>query len=231
MENNVFQKSPIPAHVLIRLSVIAFFSGIIIGQLIDFSYPISNALHYHKFVWKVGPLEFCWMIDILYGVANVILWVSYILWDQRLGQEPVGGFNPSWRIVFTGCVFFIVQFYVSPYLSGVLKISNFLNFIFSMGTAILCWWLFDRTRTGVYVMITAGVLGPLAEITMINAFNWYHYTRPDIFGVPLWFIGAYTCGCAPCGNLARKCLSYLEEKFMNESTEIGNASNHTAIVT
>ena len=151
------------------------------------------------------------MIDILYGVAGVILWVSCVLWDRRLDSKPAGGLNPSWGFILAGCIFFIAQFYISPYLSGVLKISNLVNFIFTVGTAILCWWIFDRTRTGVYMMIMAGTVGPLAELIMINFIGFYHYTRPDIWGVPLWFMGAYMCGCAPCGNLARKYLAYLEQ--------------------
>jgi len=210
MNNSQADKKPLSASILVRLAAMALLSGIILGQLIDFAYPISDSLHYHKMVWKLGNMELCWFIDILYGVAGIIIWVGYALWDRKLGQKPVGGFNPGWGITLTSVVFFVAQFYIGPYLSGRTEISNAWIFAFTMSTTILCWWLFDRTRAGVYMMVIAGTLGPVAEITMINVLHIYNYTRPDILGVPLWFIGAYTCGMAPCGNLARKYLTYLE---------------------
>jgi len=188
----------------------AFVSGMILGQMIDFAYPLSDALRYHRMFWKFGRLEVCWFITIQYGIAGIIIWVGYALFDRKLGQKPVGGFNPGWGITLASVAFFIAQFYIAPWLSGVARIHNAWIFIFTMSTTVLCWWLFDRTRAGVYMMFVAGTLGPLAEITMINALDIYHYTRPDILGVPLWFIGAYTCGMPPCGNLARKYLAYLE---------------------
>jgi hypothetical protein len=197
---------------------VAFVSGVILGQLVDFAYPISDALHYHDYVWKVGALEFCWLIDILYGVASVIFWVCTVYWDKRYAQKPKGGLNPSWKFVLAGCAYFIALFYIGPYMSGILKLNNALIFAFTMSTGILCWWVFDGTRGGVYMMIVAGTLGPIAELFMINVMGFYEYTRPDIWGIPLWFIGAYISGAGACGNLARKYLAHLENTHTQKST-------------
>jgi len=210
MNDNPTPKAPLSFSQLARLWAMGFLSGAVIGQLIDFAYPLSNSLHYHHPIWKSGGFEICWWIPILYGVAGAILWVGYPLLDRKLGQKPVGGFNPGWGITLASVVFFVVQFYLGPYLSGIVGISNAWTFAFTMLTGLLCWWLFDRTRAGLYMITLTIILGPLLELTMINVLDLYHYTRPDILGIPLWFVGAYICGCPANGNLARKYLAYLE---------------------
>lgn len=211
MSDDQAQKAPLSDSILLRLAGMAFLSGAVLGQLIDFAYPLTDSLHYHRPIWKSGGFEICWWIPILYGVAGTILWVGYSLWDRRLGQKPIGGFNPSWGFTLVSIIFFIAQFYAGPFLSST-GISNTWTFAFTVLTGLLCWWLFDRTRAGVYMMALTATLGPLIELTMINVLDLYHYTRPDIFGVPLWFLGAYICGCPPNGNLARKYLAYLQRK-------------------
>ena len=54
MNNSQAEKKPLSASILVRLEATALLSGIILGQLIDFAYPLSNSLHYHKMVWKQG---------------------------------------------------------------------------------------------------------------------------------------------------------------------------------
>ena len=210
MSDDQAQKTPLPVSILLRLAGMGFLSGAILGQLIDFAYPLTDSLHYLRPIWELGRFEICWWIPGLYGVAGVILWVGYSLWDRKLGQKPIGGFNPSWGFTLACVLFFVAQFYAGPFLSST-GISNALTFAFTVLTGLLCWWIFDRTRAGVYMMALTAALGPLIELTMINVLDLYHYTRPDVFGVPLWFLGAYICGCPPNGNLARKYLAYLQK--------------------
>ncbi len=86
MSEDQAQKTPLSASILLRLAGMGFLSGAVLGQLIDFAYPLSNTLHYHHPIWKSGGFEVCWWIPGLYGVAGMILWVGYPLWDRKLGH-------------------------------------------------------------------------------------------------------------------------------------------------
>ncbi|MCX5867195.1 MAG: hypothetical protein NT009_06895 [Proteobacteria bacterium] len=213
MNDDPTQKAPLSFSILLRLAGLGFLSGALIGQLVDFAYPLSGSLHYFRPIWKLESpaLEVCWWIPILYGVAGVILVVGYPLLDRRFGQKPIGGFNPSWGFILASILYFVAQFYAGPFLSST-GISHIWTFAFTMLTGLLCWWLFDRTKAGVCMMALTATLGPLLELSMINVLDLYAYTGPDVFGIPLWILGAYICGCPPNGNLGRKYLVYLQRK-------------------
>jgi len=197
--------------MMIRLAGLAFLCGALMGQLVDFSYTIFGALHYHWPTFQIPSLgiEFCWWIPVLYGTAGVILWMGYVLLDRKFKQRPRGGFNPSWRFIFASILFFAVQFYGGPFFFSI-GVSNFWLVFIMISTALLVWWVFDRTYGGLVMFCLAAILGPMLEYTMINVLNLYYYIRPDIFGLPLWILGAYMCGAAPNGNLARKYLIILQ---------------------
>lgn len=201
--------------ILIRLAGLAFLFGALIGQLVDFSYTIFGALHYNAPTLQIPSLhiEFCWWIPVLYGSAAVILWTGYVLLDRKFKQRPRGGFNPSWRFIFVNILFFAVQFYGGPFLYSI-GVPNFWLIFITISTAVLIWWVFDRTYGGLIMFFLAAILGPMLEYTMINVLSLYYYIRPDIFGLPLWILGAYMAGAAPNGNLARKFLLILQRHKM-----------------
>lgn len=204
---------PIPLSTWIILGVLGFISGCVVGQIIDVSYPMNGALHYHNPTWEIKSLgiEICWWIPILYGIAGVILVVSHPMLDRWTGQKPRGGFNPGWGFTVLCMVLFAVQFFLGPYLFKA-GLNNFWLFIFTVGTGLSVWWVFDRTRGGLFMCGLTAVLGPIIEITMINALDLYHYTDPDVFGLPLWILGAYICGVPANANLGRKYFYYLTRK-------------------
>lgn len=199
--------------IMLRLAGLAFLSGALLGQAVDFAYPLFGTLHYHKPTLQIPSLgiEFVWWIPILYGTAAVILMIGYVLLDRWTKQIPRGGFNPSWRFVLASIGCFSVQFYGGPFLSGI-GLPNVGLFFITILTALLVWWVFDRTYGGLFMLCLVATLGPLLEFTMINVLNLYHYTSPDLFGLPLWILGAYMCGAAPNGNLARKYLIFLQRQ-------------------
>jgi hypothetical protein len=205
-------KKPLTIPILLKLAGMGFLSGAVVGQLVDFAYPLSNSLHYHRPTWKLEGtgLEVCWWIPILYGIAGLILVIGHPLLDRRTGQEPRGGFNPSWGFTFLSIIYFIAQFYAGPFMSGA-GMSHAWVFAFTMTTGLFAWWLFDRTKGGMFMLALTMVCGPMLELVMINVLDLYHYTRPDVFGIPIWFIGAYICGCPANGNLGRKYLAYLQD--------------------
>ena len=219
-ENGELFQGKLTLSMMLRLILVAFVLGAVIGQIIDISYPIFGALDYHYPTIEIPALgiEIYWVITVLYGVAGVILWVGYILLLRWTKEIPRGGFNPKWGFMLAGIACFIVQFWLGPFLSGS-GVNNIWIFVFMISTAFLVWWAFDRTKAGLIMLFVAGSCGPLAEFTMINVLNLYHYTRPDIFGLPLWFIGAYMMGAAPNGMVARKYLIHLQKTKSKDLTK------------
>jgi hypothetical protein len=205
------------------LAILGFISGSIVGQLIDNAYPISGALHYHdpKLILPFFGvvLEFVWWIPILYGTAGTIIVVLITLLsklfnrqsdsflDKWIRRKPRGGYNPSWVFTISSILVFVVQWFLGCQLSNF--ISNSWLFAVLVLWGLLIWWIFDGTDAGLVLCIITAILGPLLEMTLINVFGLYHYTNPDYFGVPLWFIGHYIGGTPGNMNLARKYLTYL----------------------
>lgn len=205
--------------IILRLAGLAFLSGALLGQAIDFAYPMFNALHYHNPTLEIQSLglEFCWWIPLLYGTAAVILMLGHVFFDRRTGQRPRGGFNPSWRFILAGVGLFALQFYGGPFLYGI-GVPNFWLFFITVGSGILVWWWFDRTYGGLFMLLLVATIGPLLEFTMVNVLFLYHYTGPDVGGLPLWIVGAYMCGSAPNGNLGRKYLVILQRQKIKSKT-------------
>lgn len=203
-----------PLRILLCLAGMGFLSGAVLGQIIDIAYPMNGALHYHFPTWEWASLgiEVCWWIPLLYGTAGAILVVTYPLFDRKRKQTPRGGLNPSWRFTLATIGVFIVQWWMGPYLHS-LGVLNIGIFFFTVPTALVVWWLFDNTGGGLFMCLLTAFLGPLIEITLINGFNLYSYTTPDVFGIPLWILGAYMCGAPANGNLGRKYLAFLERHF------------------
>jgi hypothetical protein len=208
--NALSEKPPLTLSILLRLAGLGFTSGLLVGEIIDIAYPINGALDYFSPTWVIPSLgiELCWWIAILYGIAGMILAVSYPLFDRWKNQKPHGGLNPSWRFVLVALACFLVQWFTGPFLYRI-GVPNIGVLFFTVPTGLLVWWVFDGTKGGLFMCILTAVCGPLVEITMINGFHLYSYTSPDIFGIPLWITGAYICGAPVNGLLGRKYLAFL----------------------
>ncbi|MBD3229600.1 MAG: hypothetical protein GF329_15575 [Candidatus Lokiarchaeota archaeon] len=207
------RETRISFSIILKLAILGFLSGAILGQIIDIAYPMNNALHYHYPIWEIESLgiEICWWIPILYGTAGMILAVSHPLLDRWTNQKPRGGFNPSWLFT-TLCIgVFVVQWFMAPYLSSI-GVSNALLFPITIIGGLLVWYFFDRTDGGLFMCILTAICGPLVEITLINVFSLYNYTNPDVFAIPLWILGAYICGAPGNANLGRKYFAYLQKE-------------------
>ncbi|NVM29520.1 MAG: hypothetical protein HWN65_11830 [Candidatus Helarchaeota archaeon] len=205
------EKGALSLRILLCLAGMGFLSGAALGQAIDIAYPMNGALHYHWPTWEWASLgiEICWWIPLLYGTAGAILVVTYPLFDRRRRQKPRGGLNPSWGFTLGNIGIFVVQWWMGPYLHS-LGVPTVGIFFFTVPTALLVWWVFDNTGGGLLMCLVTATIGPMIEITLINGFNLYSYTSPDVFGIPLWILGAYMCGAPANGNLGRKYLAFLE---------------------
>ncbi|GAQ78429.1 hypothetical protein KFL_000130110 [Klebsormidium nitens] len=123
-----------------------------------------------------------------------------------LRKEPTGGYAPSWSFVLISIALFAMQYDLSGVLaekasSGELSWTA-VNLALA-GTAIAHWATFDRTRSGLFWAALTATVGPLVEIGLIEGLHLYHYTHPDVFGIPLWIPWVYWCGAPAVGNLGR----------------------------
>ena len=71
--------------------------------------------------------------------------------------------------------------------------------------AVLNWAVFDRTRQGFFLGCLCAVGAPVAELPIIAGLKWWHYSRPDFYGLlTSWVLWCYFFYTPAVGNLARK---------------------------
>jgi len=217
----------------LKLFGLGAISGAIIGQAIDNAYPMSGALHYYNGIYVpfFGQiLEFVWWVPLLYAIAGggivTLIYLFTNLFSRRTGtfldgwkrQKPRGGYDPSWAFIIASILVYVVQWFLGCHLS--IFIPNSWLFAILVIWGFLNWYIFDGTDAGLLLCFMVCTLGPLLEIFLINGLGWYVYTRPDIFGVPLWFMGHYFGGTPANMNLSRKYQAWLQRKESNKASEI-----------
>ncbi|NHI91864.1 MAG: hypothetical protein EAX96_05135 [Candidatus Lokiarchaeota archaeon] len=209
----------------ILLAVFGAISGGAVGQIIDNAYPMSGALHYHNAIlvpFFGQVLEFVWFVPILYITAGALIAILITLLSKLFNREtgtvldgwirrkPRGGNNPSWIFTISSILIFVLQWFLGCHLS--IFVPNAWLFAILVLWGLLIWWIFDGTDAGLILCLMVAALGPLIEFTLINVFGFYHYTNPDMFGVPFWFVGHYIGGTPGNMNLARKYLAFLHDR-------------------
>lgn len=54
-------------------------------------------------------------------------------------------------------------------------------------TWLATWWFLDRTRSGAVLSVVCALGAPAAELVLMNLFDTWHYSRPDLpFGFVSW---------------------------------------------
>jgi len=217
---------PMSRKQWLLLALLGAISGCIVGQAIDNAYPMSGALHYVSFVIQVPllghVLEFVWWVPILYATAGALIVVLITVFskifnretgtvlDDWINRKPRGGHNPSWGFTIASILIFVLQWFLGCHLSNFVPNAWLFAILVLWGFAN--WWFFDGTDAGLVVCLITAMLGPLIEFTLINVFGWYYYTRPDMFGIPFWFVGHYIGGVPANMNLGRKYLAWLHDR-------------------
>ena len=79
-------------------------------------------------------------------------------------------------------------------------------------TAAAIYKAFDNTRGGLLLATLLAVGAPLGEMFIVNVLHWWHYERPDLYGVCHWTGFCYATYSIGVGNVAR----YLVQKRRNE---------------
>eukprot|EP00195_Chlamydomonas_chlamydogama_P009987 CAMPEP_0202906088 /NCGR_PEP_ID=MMETSP1392-20130828/37269_1 /ASSEMBLY_ACC=CAM_ASM_000868 /TAXON_ID=225041 /ORGANISM="Chlamydomonas chlamydogama, Strain SAG 11-48b" /LENGTH=214 /DNA_ID=CAMNT_0049594447 /DNA_START=174 /DNA_END=818 /DNA_ORIENTATION=- len=213
-----------------------FAAGAALGPFCDGLHSSGNVLHYtNPSIIQLGPvtLETCWWVPVLFGVAGLILGVSYPVLDelaaghQTQQQQDWQPGAPGWPIVLLCISLFVLQYK----LSAVLEVPLLQQYVSlppgGFGAAALelptidivlllyalaHWRMFDATPQGFAMSTLTAVAGPLVEICLINLLGLYTYTHPQVAGVPTWIPWVYFCGGPAVGLLGRQVWATLKTR-------------------
>ena len=143
----------------------------------------------------------------MFALAAIILGVAYPLLDAKLELKEQKR-RPSGSAILTCISFFCLQYYTSGLLTSVGVGGAPLHTVLAV-TAAACWYVWDRTPTGTIMCVVTGLAGPAVEVGLLQGYpaifgsELYHYSNPDVLGIPLWISWVYACGAPAVGGLAR----------------------------
>ncbi|KAK9809857.1 hypothetical protein WJX72_000432 [[Myrmecia] bisecta] len=220
------------AELLWKQCTAMFAAGAALGPLCDGQHSSHDVLHYERPVMlQIEPvnlhLETCWWVPLLFGCAGVILGIGHPLLDDLLAPTPdkagtpAGGRAPGWGFVYLGIALFVMQYAASGALEQPLLHTRLLGLpaidLLLAATAVAHWWSFDRTRQGFFWAVLTAAAGPAVEIFLINALHLYHYSHPQLLGIPTWIPWVYFCGAPAVGGLGRRVRRLLEAQIRDAS--------------
>ncbi|KAG2452610.1 hypothetical protein HYH02_002847 [Chlamydomonas schloesseri] len=212
--NSAGETSPASASApdLAGTALWAALSGAALGPICDSAHSRFNVLHYVD-PTITSPIETCWWVPPLFAVAAVILCCGHVLLDGRSPDAPRFGAAPGWPVVLGGIAVFCLQYAFSGAFEESLGLSSPALFHAALlGSGLGLWWAVDGTRQGLLWAVLTAVLGPVLEIGLIQGLGLYHYTHPDVAGIPLWIPWVYLAGAPANANLGRQIASELASK-------------------
>jgi hypothetical protein len=132
-------------------------------------------------------------------------------------RGSAGGAVPSWSTVFVAISLFVVQYWLSGKLDNALAsgtlasttplpppVQQYLPDLLLLSYGLAVWWGFDRTKVGLSMSVLTAICGPAIEVILINLLELYHYSHPQVLGVPTWIPWVYFCGGPAVGLLGRR---------------------------
>ncbi|KAG2501978.1 hypothetical protein HYH03_000474 [Edaphochlamys debaryana] len=194
-----------------QLAFWAALSGAALGPICDSAHSRFDVLHYTSptITW---PIETCWWVPPLFAVAAVTLCCGHVLLDPR-GDPPRCGTQPGWPVVLAGIAAFCLQYAFSGAFESTLGLTSPLLFHgLLLGSGLGLWYAVDGTRQGLLWAILTAALGPVLEVVLINNLGLYHYTHPDVAGIPLFIPWVYLAGAPANGNLGRQIAATLASR-------------------
>lgn len=179
---------------MIRLILILFSVGAVIGPIGDFCHVITQTISYPTgyafYFFNTIPF---W-VPLLFGSATVCIGVSHPLCDRLLSVRVRPGLRGAWPYV--APVFFLVSYSVS----GLLPMADIILAI----AAISTWYGLDRTGEGLLLAVLTAMGGTLVEIFLVSQeiFS-YLFEHAHFYGVPTWLPWLYAIASVTVGNLGR----------------------------
>jgi hypothetical protein len=174
-----------------RLIFLLFVIGAVMGPVYDGFHTFSATLVYTT-PWV---LRMAWWVPLLLGLATALIGVSHLDFDRRFPHTPP--YPLTGQHVVLGIVLFGAQYFMS----GFLKLPTGQQALLQAVVSAQIWYLFDRSRPGACLAVLTGIIGMLSEATLIR-WGLFHYSRPDVLGVPFWLPFIYTSASVAVGNVA-----------------------------
>jgi len=207
----------------VGLATYSFIAGAALGPICDYQHSSHDVLHYTD-PTITAPIETCWWVPLLFGVAGFLLGSGHPVLDRfmstesrilGLRQQPVTGYAPSWSQVFLCIALFYTQYWVSGVIDASDMSAGVLPDVVLAVTALSLWYSFDRTAQGLIWAVLTALGGPLLEVLLINGLHLYEYSHPDVYGIPSWICWVYFAGAPANGLLGRKIFNSLQQTERN----------------
>ena len=167
-----------------------------------------NAIAKGSTVWLKSAL---W-VPALFGVAGVAM-SAILLYLDRILCTPLRTRLPTWALTWYAVAFFSLQYYLSGLLDYAEAPLPLLHGVLGAMT-LTGLQLFDRSPAGLLLTLATALVGPAAEIFLVNTLHLYHYSSADLWSVCTWIPWVYALGAPAVGNLARSiyCMLASEEE-------------------
>lgn len=172
--------------------LLIFGIGGVIGAVCDGFHSHSDILFYPN-EWF---LKAAWWVPLLFGLATLTVAYGHLFYDRLLRRPRIA---LSWTRVVAGLLGFVAVYAGSAFLplSDILK-----TIVLSMGVALMIWQL-NPSWYAIPPLLTTALIGCTVE-GALSRMDYFHYTHPDILGVPMWLPLLYAAASIGVGNWARK---------------------------
>jgi len=204
-----------------------WIAAALLGPVCDGRHSSHDVLHYATESIAGTPLylsapwsdavllETCWWVPFAFGGAGVILGAAHPLLDRRWGGGPRA--PPGWPTALISVAAFVACYDLSGQLAQAAAERGGAHHDWLAldaplaGCAIASFLLFERSKGGLFMMALLALIGPAAEVGLINWLHLYAYTHADAAGIPSWIPWVYAAGGPANGALGRQVLHELSQ--------------------
>jgi len=167
----------------VRRVAAAFALGAVLGTALDAIHVYGDVETYTRETFG----ELAWFVPLEFGLAGVAASLAIPILERRFGPDRPPAWTPweRWREV--------------PVLGGLYLLSVGVNgdeawwFLGALLVALAARLRFGAVRGDWAFALVAAVVGPAAEAA-IHATGAFHYTEPDILGLPVWLPALWAWG-------------------------------------
>lgn len=175
--------------------LIIYLAGMILGPLLDRMHVHSGVLAYNE------PEQFqAWWVPFLFGAATLGISILLISVEKFLNQKS---FTTTWKATLVALAVFIFLYGFSAY-------SHSPSWVIFLVIAIIARRLgvyFIKNKSSLVIALLVTFIGPIVEISLTSA-SLFHYTHPDIWGIPLWLYPLYFCAAIAVSLLIRSIFDF-----------------------
>ncbi len=175
-------------HLNTKFILLCFTLGAICGTCGDYAHVITQTDGYpHNGPFPFLPLPYVEMpvwVPLLFGAAVMLMGITHKLFSMTYKPRLAGN-----NVAVAVAPLAFVSIYV---LTGIIHAGVGLQDLWLAATAILFWWICDRTPTGAMLALLVAVCGTLFEIFLVGVHGFFYYPAfSGLFGVPTWLPWLY----------------------------------------